>query len=243
MRGSVESMRGSAGAYQGGGDAGVETQQPHVTLHAAVHHQLVLPSHLPHQLPVDCGDRGTCVGSQRPPSSSDASARTWPWQCPWVLSAPPCCPASRWRFQGPEFSRSCRPGPGPRLGHLLPALSSVMGGRGPSLCRLCSGTESGGQRRTPPRDRGCPSLAGKGAPSAATGGGKALRAEGTVCAKARKHSTCDGTEEAGGRSAGRRGESGRHPLTRQLRLRLARHPQPTAHSPCELPGKEGMTEP
>lgn len=51
-----------AGPYQGCGDPGVQAQQAHVALHAAVHHQPGLPSGLPHELPVDCGGRGTRGG-------------------------------------------------------------------------------------------------------------------------------------------------------------------------------------
>lgn len=50
---------GRRGPYQGGGDPGVEAQQAHVPLHAAVHHQPALPADSAHQLLADCGDRRT----------------------------------------------------------------------------------------------------------------------------------------------------------------------------------------
>lgn len=39
--------------YQGGGNPRVEAQQAHVRFHAAVDHQMALPTGLPYQLAVD----------------------------------------------------------------------------------------------------------------------------------------------------------------------------------------------
>lgn len=82
-----EGVPGWAGAYQGGGDPGVEAQQAHVPLHAAVHDQPVLASGLPHQLPVDCESRGA-RGARGPADSQHGCGASGPLRCP-VPAGPP----------------------------------------------------------------------------------------------------------------------------------------------------------
>lgn len=113
-----------AGPYQGGRDPRVEAQQAHVMLHATVHHQPAPPSRPPHQLPVDCEDRGAVWGlparsragcsGPRTPRAALACAE------PRAFSRPPRTPAAS--------APPTRPA-GPGLTH-APARAGSAGGAG-----------------------------------------------------------------------------------------------------------------
>lgn len=61
-------------SYQGGRNPRVEAQEAHVGFHAAVHHQVVLPTGLPDQLTVDWGQRKVFVCESRRSQTAEAPA-------------------------------------------------------------------------------------------------------------------------------------------------------------------------
>lgn len=148
-QGVWEPQRGAQGwqvcTYQGSGDPGVETQQAHVMLHAAVHHQPLHPSDLAHQLLVDCGDRGTECGPQatsqpRPqPSSSSSCCAAQPPS--GVFRASSLCMATRTSCPAstPEadpvspcsLMQPAQPQPAPG-GHRARGQGGLHGDRGPA---------------------------------------------------------------------------------------------------------------
>lgn len=103
-----------AGSYQGGGDAWVEAQQAHVVLHAAGYHQPALPARPPHQLPVDCEDRGSVWG---PPAGGPAR-----------LLQPRARPRPPRRFQSPGPSPGTTP-PNPSAASAPPTWRASPGPR------------------------------------------------------------------------------------------------------------------
>lgn len=120
---------GPAGSYQGGGDAWVEAQQAHVVLHAAGYHQPALPACPPHQLPVDCEDRGSVWG---PPAGGPARLLQ-PRACP----RPPPAFSEPWAFSRhhppqPQCSlRSAHMAGQPGATHTLAHAGSAGGSEGP----------------------------------------------------------------------------------------------------------------
>lgn len=238
MRGSAEGVQGWAGPYQGSGDPGVETQQPHVTLHAAVHHQPLLPSDLPHQLPVDCEGRGTRVAPLGH-RTADTPARTRPQQRPRCVQplrpsvlpglalgvsrapalSPPPCPALPCPAPPPEATPA-----GPQL--------TLRSGAAPA-CAGSAVARSPGHKGGPPGNRGCLSLAGKVEERRSRQGERRAQRPG---------STTDMTELTNQKwfvvLDARRSRAG--PLTSQPHLCLAGHPPRPQLSESR---KEGMSEP
>lgn len=163
-----------------------------------MHHQPALPTDLPHQLPVDCEDRGAeCT----PSGHLQATVPAQPPRTPRPLSGASRVPSPAPSPSSLRRGAQLQPEPAPVAG---------VGFRG---------------RRGPCRDRGLQSPAGHA--SAGEGKGrwrKGLPGRGHATCNSKKHST---RGRAGGSpgtcNPGSQEQSGRHPLTSQPHEPLTGH--------------------